>query len=159
MGPLANGSDRMGIADAGLDDYRDNLIVLATVNHSAALVGTSLGALLEDIRGITTLILPVAIMAMVGLGLGLTARYRLDLGLWWLIPLVLAGLTIFGWLWRRDRMWTNLAFTVNVARSNAASVPGPAPCGCSTKTRPPTTLTWARFTCARLAPSGTVPPG
>jgi hypothetical protein len=49
-------------------------------------------------------------MAMIGLGLGLIARYRLDLRFWWLIPLVLAGLTILGWLWRRDRMWTNDAF-------------------------------------------------
>jgi hypothetical protein len=42
----------IGMAEVRLDDYRDNLIVLAVVNHIAAAVDTSLHAPLNDIYDI-----------------------------------------------------------------------------------------------------------
>lgn len=39
----------MAMAEGGLEDYRDNLIVLSTVNHSAELLGTRLDLLVDDI--------------------------------------------------------------------------------------------------------------
>lgn len=46
---LRRGLIGMGMADAALEDYRNNLIVLAAVNHAAAVLGRELGELVEEI--------------------------------------------------------------------------------------------------------------
>jgi hypothetical protein len=50
--PLLRALIGMGMADAVLDDRRDNLIVLAAVNHAAASVGTDLDRLIEQVAGV-----------------------------------------------------------------------------------------------------------
>ena len=47
--PLRDGLVAMGVAEARLSDARDNLIVLAAVNHSAELLGTDLATLVDEI--------------------------------------------------------------------------------------------------------------
>ena len=44
---LMGGLIAMGLADGRLEDYRSNLIVLAAVNHSADVLGRSMGELLD----------------------------------------------------------------------------------------------------------------
>lgn len=48
--PLRRGLVGMGLAEGILADYRDNLIVLAAVNHSADTVGTGLTKLIDDVK-------------------------------------------------------------------------------------------------------------
>jgi hypothetical protein len=48
--PLRRGLVGMGLAEGVLDDYRDNLIVLAAVNHSADTVGIGLTKLIDDVK-------------------------------------------------------------------------------------------------------------
>jgi hypothetical protein len=47
--PLRRGLVAMGLAEGHLEDFRDNLIVLAAVNHSAITIGTELSRLLDDV--------------------------------------------------------------------------------------------------------------
>jgi hypothetical protein len=47
---LMQGIVGMGMADGRLDDYRNNLIVLAAVNHSADTLGRSLGELIDAVQ-------------------------------------------------------------------------------------------------------------
>jgi hypothetical protein len=48
--PLYRGVVGMGMADQMLEDPRNNLVVLAAVNHSAETIGTSLARVLTDVR-------------------------------------------------------------------------------------------------------------
>lgn len=48
--PLHRGIVGMGMAERTLDDPRDSLFVLATVNHSATTLGTSITRLATDMR-------------------------------------------------------------------------------------------------------------
>ncbi len=47
--PLRRGTVAMGMADGLLEDARANLIVLAAVNHSAIMIGTSLSRLIDEV--------------------------------------------------------------------------------------------------------------
>ena len=46
---LSQGLVAIGIADTALDDPRNNLLVLAVVNHSASMLGTDLERLLDGV--------------------------------------------------------------------------------------------------------------
>ena len=49
LSPLRDALRAMGIAQARLEDWRDNLYPLAAVNHSAGLLGTGLNSLIDSV--------------------------------------------------------------------------------------------------------------
>lgn len=49
---LRRGVLAVGLAERRLDDFRNNLFVLSTINDSATLIGTSLGALIESLKNL-----------------------------------------------------------------------------------------------------------